>query len=102
MSNQTIEALEKKYRLLARKREIRTQLAGDPREPFYSALKKDLEKVDREIIEADEGFLRSYAAFRETLDLDEEGEIEVSKLSAENRVILRRIRALIKAISEAM
>lgn len=99
VSFKIIQELERKFRLLTRRKEITEQLAGDPREPFYSALQKERVKIERELIRADEAFLNSYSKYRSGLKLNDKGEIDVSALRSEDRVLLTRIRTLIKAIS---
>lgn len=97
-----LHLLEEKYRLVKRKKEITDQLASQPREPFCSALKKDLLKTERLIFEIDEAFVDRYADYKKTLAHTPEGEIDIKLLKDGDRVFLRKVRELVKSIMSTL
>lgn len=100
--DEIVGVLEEKGKLIRRKKEIIHQLAGDPREPFCSALKKDLIKTEEAIFKSDEQFVSFYQQYKKHLPLRTDGEIDVGKLSDEDRVILKKIRESIREITRMM
>lgn len=85
--------------MIRRRKEIVEQLAGSPREPFCSALEKDLEKTEEGIFKADERFVLLYQQYKRRLPVREDGEIDVSRLQDADRVVLKKIRELVREIT---
>lgn len=90
-----MELLRQKQKMVKRRREIRAQLEPRPREPFYSALNEELEKLNYEILKSDSVFLELFEKLKADLPLKADGEIDTDRLSEKQKAELSEIKELV-------
>lgn len=94
-----IVALQNKLDLVVRRRELRSQLSMHPRKSLADAIVEELSRVNAQIVLEDESFLVNYARVKQELPMGSDGEIDVSKLSSQQREDLAKLQELVRTIS---